>query len=416
MPPRNARAAQPTTTAQRAARRAARTASQASSETESRSVAAPGNGNAARGQVAVNEAVLEELRRYREAYGGQLPNGGVATEAGAVPIPPGVAGNPPPPPPPPVAVAPTHVQGPTYWDMMRHMKDMQMGFFSGKADAIAADNWKRQLERNFVSARCPLEYRKDLAVHHLKDDALVWWEGEVERTGGIPEIIWDNFLSAFNRKYFPMEAVEQMEGRFQDIRQGTRSVREYGDEFNRLRRFAGHYLSERELIRRFLKGMRIELKNSCNIRDYRDIHELIEKAAEQEVGLEEERKLNQAVHANGVKRNHDTINAIGADPLKQVCGKCRRSHTGECWQKVCYQCGQVGHVKRYCPNGRQGLPMEARGGVCFRCGMNGHHSRDCRTQLARDAAGAAEPRVFAAGDHEGVEQIAGMLLTKSLIV
>ncbi|XP_018474603.2 uncharacterized protein LOC108845897 [Raphanus sativus] len=292
MPPK--RAAPVVGTAQRVARRATRSAFQASSEAESQNGGAPANGNPAGGPNVVNAAILEELRRYREAYGGQLPNGEAAAGAGAVPIPPAVDQNPLlPPPPPPAAPAVVPAQGPTYWDMMRHMRNMQMEFFSGKADAILADNWRRQLERNFESARCPPEFRRDLAVHHLKDDALVWWEGVVESSHGI-RMTYDDFLEEFNGKYFPLEAMDQMESKFQDIRQGSRNVREYGDEFHKLRRFAGHYLNDRELVRRFLKGMRIELRNSCNVRDYRNVHELIEKAAEQEAGLEEERKQHQA--------------------------------------------------------------------------------------------------------------------------
>ncbi|KAG5401295.1 hypothetical protein IGI04_015902 [Brassica rapa subsp. trilocularis] len=103
MPPRNARQAQPTTTAQRAARRAARAASQATSDNGSHAgdgvgenqvngdaqeqdqVNGPaqgqdqGNGPAqGQGQAAMDAAAVEELRRYREAYGGRLPQEGAA--------------------------------------------------------------------------------------------------------------------------------------------------------------------------------------------------------------------------------------------------------------------------------------------------------------------------------------------------
>ncbi|CAF2152236.1 unnamed protein product, partial [Brassica napus] len=169
MPPRNARLAQPTTTAQRAARRAARAASQATSDNgshagdgvEENQVNGPAQGGQVngpaqgQGQAAMDAAAVEELRRYREAYGGRLPGEGAAGG--------GLA--------PPLAVpAADHV--PSYWDMMKQLKSMQMEMFSGGADPIAADNWRRKLEKNFLSARCPPEYRRDLATHHLKDDAL----------------------------------------------------------------------------------------------------------------------------------------------------------------------------------------------------------------------------------------------------
>lgn len=95
-------------------------------------------------------------------------------------------------------LAPAIVQGPTYWDMMKHMKNMQTELFSGREDAIVADNWRRQLVRNFDSARCPPEFRRDLAVHHLKDDALVWWEGIVEDVQGHHDLTWTYFLEEFN--------------------------------------------------------------------------------------------------------------------------------------------------------------------------------------------------------------------------
>ncbi|CAN6836442.1 unnamed protein product, partial [Brassica oleracea] len=170
MPPRNARQARPETTAQRAARRAARAASQATSDNGSHAGDGvgenQGNGPAqgqdqvngpaqGQGQAAMDAAAVEELRRYREAYGGRLPQEGVAG-GGLVP---------------PLAV-PAAVHAPSYWDMMKHLKSMQMEMFGGGADPIATDNWRRKLEKNFLSARCPPEYRRDLATHHLKDDAL----------------------------------------------------------------------------------------------------------------------------------------------------------------------------------------------------------------------------------------------------
>lgn len=67
---------------------------------------------------------------------------------------------------------------------MRHMRDMQMEIFGGKVNTIATNKWRMKLERNFNSFRCPFKYHKDLAVHYLKDDALVWWERVVEGVWG----------------------------------------------------------------------------------------------------------------------------------------------------------------------------------------------------------------------------------------
>ena len=100
MPPKNVRVARPVAAIQRATRRVTRSASQASSEAESHREAAPKNGNPVEMPNTVNATLLAELQRYRDAYGGQLPNGEATAEAGDNPIPPGAGQNLPPPPPP----------------------------------------------------------------------------------------------------------------------------------------------------------------------------------------------------------------------------------------------------------------------------------------------------------------------------
>lgn len=59
---------------------------------------------------------------------------------------------PPPPPPHPMQA---HVQGTTYLDAIKYLKDVGMEFFGGKSDPIAADNWRKKWERNLDYVRCP---------------------------------------------------------------------------------------------------------------------------------------------------------------------------------------------------------------------------------------------------------------------
>ncbi|XP_048629931.1 uncharacterized protein LOC125602165 [Brassica napus] len=191
--------------------------------------------------------------------------------------------------------------------------------------------------------------------------------------------------------------MDKMEGRFQDISQGSRDVRKYGEEFNRLRRFAGRHMTEKELIRRFMKGLRIELKNNCNVREFRSLNELLEKAAEQEAGIEEERKQKQATRA--AKRPRETTTPVDNGTVRTLCTECGKMHYGECKGTGCFKCGQRG-----ISNGTL-------------CGRYGHAARDCRdrTEAGTGAAlpapppkkPATQPRVFVAGNIQGAETIAG---------
>lgn len=62
--------------------------------------------------------------------------------------------------------------------------------------------------------------------------------------------------------------MDKKENDFRDIRHGTITVREYVLEFSRFRRFDGRVMDEQELIRRFMKGLHVEIHNRCTLRDY----------------------------------------------------------------------------------------------------------------------------------------------------
>lgn len=57
------------------------------------------------------------------------------------------------------------------------MRELGTETFSGGTDPLVADNWRKILERNFESMRCPVEFRRELAVHYLRDATLAWCEG-----------------------------------------------------------------------------------------------------------------------------------------------------------------------------------------------------------------------------------------------
>ncbi|XP_010480941.1 PREDICTED: uncharacterized protein LOC104759750 [Camelina sativa] len=321
--------------------------------------------NVARAGEANEMAMFEQFRRFQE-FMQREPNLRGAPEV--VPpqqdaphhdAPERVVPPQQPPPPPPLV----QVQGPSYWEAMRNLKDMGMEPFGGKSNPIDADNWRKRLERNFDNARCPHEYRLDLAVQYLKDEALVWWEKVVDQAHGRYELTWADFKTEFSRKYFPREAMDRMEEEFLELRQGTMTVREYDREFDRLSRFAGRFMNEDELIRRFLRGLRIELKNRCEMYDYRSKIDLVEKAANLEIGLEKEMSQNKAAQARlakGSSSNKRTWDAttvgtplmcFGCNQPGHVLKDCTRTRT----IKSCYECGQEGHIARFCPRkvGRQ---------------------------------------------------------------
>ncbi|CAA7048691.1 unnamed protein product [Microthlaspi erraticum] len=130
--------------------------------------------------AASSEIMMEELQRYRERFGDQMRNDPGAGNVHQPDAPlngqnQGVQY-------PPVVHVPA--QGRSYWELMGHMRNMQMDHFDGKTSDVVADNWRKKLEKNLDAIRCPQEYRLDLVVHYLKDDAMIWWDGVMEVAQG----------------------------------------------------------------------------------------------------------------------------------------------------------------------------------------------------------------------------------------
>lgn len=268
-----------------------------------------------------------------------------------------------------------------YLKVLEHISKLGTKHFAGSVDPIEADEWRSRLVRNFSSTRCPEEYKRDIAVHFLEGDAHNWWLALDKRTNGTIERFAD-FEVEFNHKYFPAEAWDRLESKFLDLTQGRKTVREYEEEFNRLRKYVGRELEDEAVqVRRFIRGLRPDLKTYCSVRTFHTVSELVERMAILEANIAEEAKLKPRSHTTPVgsggdrKRKRDSTEEGKTSSGKSECSKCGRRHGGECWKAMgaCTRCGKMDHSARDCPN-----PASNSGSAtCHGCGKVGHYRRDC---------------------------------------
>ena len=225
-----------------------------------------------------------------------------------------------------------------YLSLLVHISKLGTKQFAGTVDPIEADEWRSRLTRNFSSTRCPEEYKKDIAVHFLEGDAHNWSLALYKRTNGSIERFSD-FEVEFNHKYFPVEAWDRLESQFLDLTQGRMSVREYEENFNRFRRYVGKELEDETVqVRRFIRGLRVELRTYCSVGTYHTVSELVERMAMVETNLAEEAKQKSRSHTASSgsggdrKRKRDSTEEGRTSSGMPECSKCGRHHGGECWR------------------------------------------------------------------------------------
>ncbi|WZZ03182.1 hypothetical protein YC2023_089103 [Brassica napus] len=285
---------------------------------------------------------------------------------------------------------------PDFLKIVMIMKNLGTKRYPGGTDPFEADAWLHNLEQNFAATRCPVEFKKDVAVYYLEKDAISWWLC-VERNFGDFNLSWADFRTALIRKYFPPEARDRLEIKFMELVQGGLSVRKYEAEFTHLRKYV-HYGREDEMmiIRKFLRGLNPYIRSRLEAVEFHRLADLVERAVNVEEAIAAERASSS--HSAQPRRPSVPFQPQPDSAMQQGRGGrvIRGGHSGGPTPRTptCFTCGQLGHVRRDCPNVVQFQSAVPSHITCFTCGERGHYATSCpHTHLAQPVVSSAQPVV-----------------------
>ncbi|XP_040952743.1 uncharacterized protein [Gossypium hirsutum] len=197
--------------------------------------------------------------------------------------------------------------------------------------------------------------------------------------------------------------IEDKKQEFLLLQQGDMSVIDYEREFSRLSRYASEFIpTEADSCKRFLRGLRDEIKVQLVSHRITELVDLIERAkmVEQVLGPDKKTevvrptgKRTGTTNSNpqpkrpkefqsgwrssfrsdrgGRSRGKQTMISTGSvrGPSREIdipdCQHCGKKHRGECWKltRGCFRCGSTDHFIRDCPKVDSTVPVTSQRSV-----------------------------------------------------
>ena len=116
---------------------------------------------------------------------------------------------------------------------LRDWCGMSLEKFAVTGTPIEAADWLSAVIDKLESFQVPTSDWVRYAHQLLKGEALVWWRNiQISCPADRGPITWTEFVSQFERRFYPIAFVDKMKTQLERCHQGKRTVAEYEMDFN----------------------------------------------------------------------------------------------------------------------------------------------------------------------------------------
>lgn len=230
-------------------------------------------------------------------------------------------------------------------------------------------DWLVSVEEILEFKGVPEDRKVALVATKFRGHAASWWQQTKStrtRANKAPIRSWEKLKKKLKDTFLHHNYDRTQYNKFQNLKQGSRSVDEYAEEFYLLLTRNEIYDTQVQLVSRFIGGLRLQLQNSLSQLDPTTVAEAHRRAASFEQQMKSVSWSSSNQRPRPTDQQYSPLTKEGtvlpkSDPrtLSKEEEQGLRKSTRNALR--CYTCGEPGHRQTACPNQpRRGLLADER--------------------------------------------------------
>nr|GMD82576.1 putative retrotransposon polyprotein [Ipomoea batatas] len=270
---------------------------------------------------------------------------------------------------------------------------MEMPTFNGDDEPEVFLNWVDEVEDIFGLHNFGEEKKFKTAIASLKDFAKLWWKQLSRRRledQDEPIETWGELKREMRRKFVPSNFYHDMRRKLQELKQGSKSVREFYKEMERLKARANIQEDDETTIARILEGFNRDIRRELRNQEFDDVDKLVRVASKVEDELRSERGSKPSVSSQWDQPRRSTNNSYQLRTQKEYS---RPSHTQE----------EKKNNQREKEKFQEGSKQKVSTVTCYRCQGRGHYARECPNTKKILTTGKDEREYMSANESDDEE-------------